>query len=198
MATDQQSFRIRPPRARRRTSDEVRVWSKAFKRLFHIIRMSPRKRNRLGGRTRSSYSQRCAVRVTYSGNRVSGQWRAHGRYLAREAATRAGRRNVGFGPSSEAIDMARTLDGWQRSGDERVFKLIVSPEFGERMDLMAHTRALMSQIQQDLCTKLEWTAVCHYNTSHPHVHIAMRGINERGEPLRLEPDYIRLSIRKHA
>ena len=32
------------------------------------------------------HDQRCAVRVTYLNNRTRGQWKAHGRYLARESA----------------------------------------------------------------------------------------------------------------
>jgi hypothetical protein len=31
-----------------------------------------------------------------------------------------------------------TSGTWQSAGDERVFKIIVSPEFGERMDLEKH------------------------------------------------------------
>jgi type IV secretory pathway VirD2 relaxase len=152
----------------------------------------------VSSRTQRSYSQRCAVRVTYSGNRVSGQWRAHGRYLEREAATQAGAGKGAFGSASDTINLARTLGRWQKSGDERMFKLIISPEFGEQVDLVSHTRTLMSQMGQDLGTNLEWAAVRHYNTSHPHVHIALRGINDRGEPLRLERDYIRAGIRQHA
>jgi hypothetical protein len=40
--------------------------------------------------------------------------------------------------------------------------------------------------------------VSHYNTGHPHVHIALRGVNDRGEALRLERDYIRVGIRRNA
>jgi type IV secretory pathway VirD2 relaxase len=139
------------------------------------------------------------VRVTYSSNGAPGQWRAHGRYIARESATEweQGKGN-GFGSDAAPISVARTLDNWQESGDERMFKLIISPEFGERMDLKGHTRALMAQMERDLGTTLEWVAVTHYNTSHPHVHIALRGVNNRGEALRLERDYIRVGIRRHA
>jgi type IV secretory pathway VirD2 relaxase len=152
-----------------------------------------------GARPLRAYSQRCAVRVTYSNNKATGQWRAHGRYLARESATegRTGEK-TGFGPGHEPIHVATTLENWQRRGDERVFKLIISPEFGERMDLEAHTRSLIAQMEQDLGTALEWLAVAHYNTRHPHVHVALRGVNGRGHPLRLERDYIRLVIRHHA
>jgi type IV secretory pathway VirD2 relaxase len=94
--------------------------------------------------------------------------------------------------------VASILAKWQSAGDERMFKLIISPEFGERMDLEAHTRSLLAQMERDLGTRLEWVAVSHFNTGHPHVHIALRGINDRGQELRLERDYIRLVIRRHA
>src|SRR3546814_10720039 len=42
-------------------------------------------------------------------------------------------------------------------------------------ELTAHTRDLMSRIEIDLGTKLDWVAVNHYNTGHPHVHVIVRG-----------------------
>ncbi len=145
---------------------------------------------------RKSFHQRCAVRVTYARNAVKGQWRAHGRYIARDSATRPLEIGLGaFSNKSEALDMTAILDGWQRSGDERMWKLIVSPEFGERVDLPKLTRELMAQIARDLGSTPEWTAVSHYNTEHPHVHIALRGVDVTGKPLRLERDYIKHGIR---
>jgi hypothetical protein len=48
----------------------------------------------------------------------------------------------GFNDKGDAIDLTTALDGWQRSGDERMWKLILSPEFGERVDLQRLTREL--------------------------------------------------------
>ena len=145
------------------------------------------------------YSQRCAVRVLYSKNTSKGQWRAHGRYVARESATHEGDpRAVGFSTSQEAIDIATRLEDWQKASDERMWKLIVSPEFGDRVDLKRLTRDLMSEMQTDLGTPLEWIAVAHYNTEHPHVHIALRGVGAEGRPIRLSRDYIRGGIREVA
>jgi type IV secretory pathway VirD2 relaxase len=145
---------------------------------------------------RKSFHQRCAVRVTYSRNTIKGEWRAHGRYIARDSATRAEERETGgFDDKSDALDMTVILDGWQRSGDERMWKLIVSPEFGERVDLPKLTRELMAQVARDLGSAPEWTAVSHHNTEHPHVHIALRGVDATGRPLRLERDYIKHGIR---
>jgi type IV secretory pathway VirD2 relaxase len=38
-------------------------------------------------------------------------------------------------------------------------------------DLGAVARDLMSEREHDLGTKLDWTAVDHWNTEHPDVHI---------------------------
>jgi type IV secretory pathway VirD2 relaxase len=113
------------------------------------------------------------------------------------ATARRGRRREtgGFDDKIDALDMTAILDGWQRSGDERMWKLIVSPEFGERVDLQKLTRVLMAQIGRDLGSASEWAGVSHHNTEHPHVHIALRGVDATGRPLRLERDYVKNSVR---
>jgi len=50
-------------------------------------------------------------------------------------------------------------------------------------------------MESDLGTPLEWVAVAHYNTEHPHVHATLRGIGADGRPFRLSRDYIRQGIR---
>ncbi len=75
-----------------------------------------------------------------------------------------------------------------------MFKIIVSPEFGERMDLEQHARDLMKRMSQELGVPLEWVAAVHRNTDHPHVHIALRGSGG----LRLPKDYVRHGIRQQA
>ena len=70
------------------------------------------------------------------------------------------------------------LHEWQEGGDPRIWKLIISPEFGERLDLQRLTRDVMSRMETDLHTSLDWTAVAHFNTEHPHVHVALRGLDK--------------------
>jgi type IV secretory pathway VirD2 relaxase len=134
----------------------------------------------------------------YSANKTTGQWRAHGRYIAREsaggAAFRSGTNGIKEG-ADLAVDPAKELERWQSEGDSRLWKLIVSPEFGERLDLDRLTRELMTRMERDLGTKLEWVAVTHFNTEHPHVHVALRGIREDGPALELPRDYVRHGIR---
>ena len=135
----------------------------------------------------------------YAKNAVAGQWRAHGRYVARESATHDGDpKAVGFDGRGESIDIADRLESWQKAGDERLWKLIVSPEFGDRADLKRLTRDLVSRMEKDLGTPLEWVAVSHYNTEHPHVHMAVRGIAAEGCQLHLSKDYVKQGIREIA
>src|SRR5690242_3741116 len=127
---------------------------------------------------RASYRQRCAVRVTYSGNRVRGQWAAHGRYIVRDSAiqTESATSTPGFDVNGTVPDVPAKLREWQAAADPRMFKLIVSPEFGERLDLKKLVREMMTGMEADLGSHLEWVAVVHSNTQHPHAHVALRGI----------------------
>ena len=121
---------------------------------------------------RKRFNQRCAVRITYTKSKVAGQWRAHGRYIARESAARDGA--AGFDGGNTEIEPAQALDRWQKQGDARLWKFIVSPEFGDRVDLQQLTRDVMQKMENDLGTRLEWVAVSHFNTEHTHTHIALR------------------------
>jgi hypothetical protein len=199
--SDEREFRLRPqkPKAKRSERPE-RTWASGFKIVMHYARSSRRlnaKGTTGGGKAPSHFRQRCAVRVTYSPNRVSGQWRAHGRYIERDSATQRLEAGRGFSAASDAVDVGVTLEGWQAAGDPRVFKVILSPEFGERVDMKALARELATQMEIDLQKKLEWCAVEHFNTEHPHVHMALRGVSG-GEPLRIKPAYIKSGIREAA
>ena len=142
--------------------------------------------------------QRSTVKASYSRNGRSASWAAHGTYLAREGAQREGGKGRGFSAEREGIDLTATLRGWQRAGDARLWKFIVSPEHAERLDLKAHTRALVSHMERDLGTRLEWVAIDHYNTDNPHVHLLVRGRDARGQALQIHPDYLKQGIRRRS
>jgi len=151
------------------------------------------------GKAGRPYHQRCAVRVTYLKNRVRGQWKAHGRYLSRETATfENDLRGVGFSDENKAVDIAGQLADWQAAGDQQLWKLIVSPEFGDRVDLPRLTHEMIKQMEKDLGTKLEWVAAEHHNTEHPHAHVVIRGKRDGGETLRMSREYVQQGIRSIA
>jgi len=137
--------------------------------------------------------------VSYSPNKTRGQWQAHGRYIVRETATRdEPQEATDFGPAGGVSDLPRTLARWQAAGDPRLFKIIISPEFGERIDMVALVRSLMARMERDLETRLEWAAVIHRNTEHPHAHVALRGVRDDGQGLRLPRAYVKDQVRAHA
>ena len=117
---------------------------------------------------------------------------------ARERHTRKPGRGRGVRSREQGIDIAARLENWQRSGDERLWKLIISPEFGDQVELRRLTGDLMKRMEKDLGTELEWVAVEHHNTEHPHAHVAVRGARSDGAALRMSRDYIQQGIRSMA
>ncbi len=139
--------------------------------------------------------QRSAVKVGYVRAAKRGAWRAHGAYLTREGAQREGARGLGFDATREDLDVAGTLGAWQAAGDRVLWKAIVSPEQGARLDLRGHARALVAAMERDLGTRLEWVGIDHHNTDNPHLHLLIRGRDARGRPLTLDPQYVQRGIR---
>ena len=105
---------------------------------------------------------------------------------------------TGFSAAATGVDIPFRLLEWQEGGDPRIWKLIISPEFGERLDLQRLTRDVMSRMETDLHTSLEWAAVAHFNTEHPHVHVALRGVDASGEEFKLDREYVRNGLRSVA
>lgn len=143
-----------------------------------------------------SQARRCTVKVNYVKNRKPDQWEAHGRYLEREEVqkTEGGEKVAahGFDAESDMVSMPITLNHWQMDDDPHLFKVILAPE--DPMDsasLRAHTRDFVRRLGAEMGRNLEWAAIDHHNTSHPHVHLLIRG---KGN-LQIEPDLIRRGMR---
>src|SRR5260370_9491125 len=112
---------------------------------MHLVRMTTKplaarlgkgSRNcRTGGFQTPRHDQGCAVRLTYTRNKTRGQWAAHGRYIVRDSATALRPDGtVAFGSTPEPMNIPEAVAAWQKSGDERLFKFVFSPEFGRRLD----------------------------------------------------------------
>jgi type IV secretory pathway VirD2 relaxase len=122
---------------------------------------------------------------------------AHLTYLRREGVTRDGEKARLFGPETEDADPKGFAE---RCHDDRHhFRFIVSPEdAAELADLKSFTRDLMRRMEKDLGTDLDWVAVDHWNTEHPHVHVIVRGVAEDGKDLVIARDYIKDGMRARA
>jgi type IV secretory pathway VirD2 relaxase len=127
----------------------------------------------------------------------AGSLRAHLNYLRREGVTRDGERGQLFGPGAENAE-AGTFAA-RCTEDRHHFRFIVSPDDAlEMADLRSFTRDLVGQMQRDLGTHLDWVAVDHWNTEHPHVHLIVRGVRDDGEDLVISRDYIKEGMRDRA
>jgi type IV secretory pathway VirD2 relaxase len=120
----------------------------------------------------------------------------HMRYLRREGVSNDG-------ASAEMFDRDGPADhnafAKRCEGDRHHFRFIVSPEDAATLEnLRATTRDLMAQAETDLGTRLDWVAVDHWNTEHPHVHVLIRGVGEDGQDLVIDRDYIAQGLRRRA
>jgi type IV secretory pathway VirD2 relaxase len=144
-------------------------------------------------------SRRVIVRARYARQRGSdlGAARAHLRYIQRDGVTREGEPGRLYDAHGDDADVGAFLD--RSEGDPHQFRFIVSAEDSPRLrDLKPFVRDLLRQMEQDLDTKLDWVAVDHFNTGHPHTHIVVRGRDDRGRDLVMARDYIGHGMRARA
>jgi type IV secretory pathway VirD2 relaxase len=126
-----------------------------------------------------------------------GAARAHLRYIQRDGVTPEGEAGQLYGPETDEANGTAFLDSCE--GDRHQFRLIVSPDDGaELAELKPFIRDFMAKVESDLETKLDWVAVDHYNTGHPHTHIIIRGKDDVGQDLIMTKDYISHGLRMRA
>ena len=190
------NFRIRPGRAKK---------NRGFgdKNLLLLCLRNNKGRARQGVNLTprisfNNHSQKSIVKVSYMPNKYAKQWRAHGRYLAREGAQKKDEQGSGFDAKDDDIKIAQKLAEWQDAGDARLWKIIISPEQASRLSLKEHATAVVKQMEADLGTRLQWIGIDHYNTDNYHAHLVIRGKKDDGLDLELDKDYIRNVIRQRS
>ncbi|MEZ5874800.1 MAG: DUF3363 domain-containing protein [Hyphomicrobiales bacterium] len=123
--------------------------------------------------------------------------KAHLIYLQRDGAGQDHGEGELYNARETGVDRDAFLERCE--DDRHHFRLIVSPEDGDKLeDLQAYTRDLMRQVEQDLGTRLDWVAIDHHNTGHPHSHILLRGVDEDGKTLLIARDYMAHGFRLRA
>jgi type IV secretory pathway VirD2 relaxase len=147
-----------------------------------VVRLNPQQRGSQGSKVRGTMSR--AVD-------------AHLRYLERDGVTRDGERGKAYSAFENEADGKAFIERGRE--DRHQFRFIVAPEDSAEMaDLRGFTRDLMRQMEMDLETRLDWIAVDHHNTGHPHTHVIVRGVLDDGRILNIAGDYIAHGIRHWA
>ncbi|MET4349547.1 DUF3363 domain-containing protein [Bradyrhizobium sp. RT9a] len=209
--TGNDDFRIRPGRIRStrapRTKPFLAQALKAAQKAGGLSRGSRSRGSKFGrgraaslaatrllnNRARSAMVKARVVRRM----RSPGALRAHIGYLQRDGVTRDGTPGKLFDEAGDDADGRAFAERCE--GDRHHFRFIVSPDdAGEVANLRSFTRELMDQASRDLGTGLDWVAVDHWNTEHPHIHILVRGRADDGEDLVISRDYIATGLRARA
>ena len=144
-------------------------------------------------------TRRVIVKARYTRMAGSGleAARAHLRYIQRDGVTPEGTRGRLYDRDRDDADGRAFLDRSER--DPHQFRFVVSADDSARLhDLKPFVRDLMAQMEHDLDTKLDWVAVDHFNTGHPHTHIVIRGRDDKGKDLVMARDYIGHGVRARA
>lgn len=127
----------------------------------------------------------------YTKKRFDINWATHGRYLQRKGAQKELEVGLGFNDEMDDIPIAKVLNSWQQAGDERMWKVILSPENGIDIDLKEHAKIFMQKLENDLGRKLDWVAIDHYNTDQFHLHFCIRGVDKEGKTFQIDPEYFK-------
>src|ERR1700739_4229848 len=101
LMNDEPIIRLRPRKSKHGPNENPRKYAGVLRSMLRLVQMSKRGKKTGGahsaggsGRAQRTFNQRVAVRVSYSANKNPGQWKAHGRYVARESATQGGKAAV--------------------------------------------------------------------------------------------------------
>jgi hypothetical protein len=215
----ERSSRLRPGRVRRATTSPPRVTGTA-RNLLRLARLVSRsfpggaKATPTFSRSSASakaatFQRRAIVNVRYASARTPGGWKAHGTYIERESAKgdrlpperEAATEFDSQTPDPDRFGLAQEhqlgslAESWQKAGDKRIFKIILSPE-DANVDFQRTAADMVARIEQHTGAPVEWGGVVHRNTDHPHAHIVVRGRQPSGEPLKLPPALIRRGLRE--
>lgn len=213
--SDEREFRVRPGRIRSSGAQRAKPFiaqalaaaKKAGGGVSRSGRIVPGNRSRFGHGQRESIQANRLITSRSRGAVIKARvvrhtaraapLAQHLNYLRREGVTRDGEKARLFGPETENADASVFAERCQ--DDRHHFRFIVSPDDAlEMADLRSFTRDLVGQMEKDLDTQLDWVAVDHWNTEHPHVHLIVRGIRDDGQDLVIARDYIKEGMRDRA
>lgn len=79
------------------------------------------------------------------------------------------------------------------------YKWVISPEKeADEKTLYYMAKAFIQRCEWELGTNIDYQAVVHCNTEHPHIHILINGVDQKGKPFRFDKGLIRGQIMRRA
>ena len=137
--------------------------------------------------------QRAIVKAHYTTPR---SLKNHLVYIQREGVGLDGKKPELF------TEVGRDLQTQEIEGERRVFRLILSPEHGDRIEanhgMQQFTKDFMKELERETGRDLLWCAAIHYNTDSPHIHIVIRGKDAHGREVRFDPAIFKTRAREIA
>ena len=149
---------------------------------------------RFAARGRYGMMQRVIVKAHYTSPK---SLKSHLRYIQREGVGLDGKKPELF------TGEGRTLQTKEIEGEPRFFRIILSPEHSDRIagirgGMEQYTKDFMKDFERLAGRELNWCATVHYNTSSPHAHIVIRGIDAHGNSVILSPEIFKSQAREMA
>lgn len=150
------------------------------------------KKKRTGHNGSGDRRQRVYLNIKYRPvNTKQGQnlAKAHLDYIVRHGVGKDGKDPELFGniTSQQLLDI--------KPGEERQFRMILSPEYPGDVDLNKFIESYMRYISAISGYDLQWVASNHYNTAHPHCHIIIKGVDKNLRPVRFTKHQIKHQFR---
>lgn len=144
------------------------------------------------------FRQRVTVKARFQkhgGKNSAKNLRRYVHYIGREGVDKDGGPAKVFNREGEVTRDSSVEQVQEWAADRHHWRLIVSPERGEQLDLNEFASDFVKGMEQDLGTKLEWFGACHYDTENPHIHLLIRGKTDQGEDLVIKKDYVSFGMR---
>ena len=150
----------------------------------------------------SPYRRRVAV-IAYH-YRMAGdgysKLHSHLNYIERPEAGENAVTPTLFGADSD-VPGHLVVKGWR--DDRHHFRIILAPNDGAKLDMVAYTRDFMAGLEKALGTRLEWMAGVHEkpdaaHSMNRHAHIVLRGIDQTGADLVMNREFIGHEMRRIA
>ena len=137
--------------------------------------------------------QRAIVKAHYT---TTQSLKNHLAYIQREGVGLDGKKPQLF------TDDARNLQTQVIEGERRFFRMVLSPEHGQRIEekhgMPQFAKDFVKELERETGYDLQWCAAIHCNTANPHAHIVIRGKDAHRNEIRFDPSVFKTRAREIA